>query len=68
MDLPIDRSAHPRSADEMNGLGSAGPDPGIHDIDGAGMARRLGLRFRQPSEMWPGARPGDGIFEVPIGR
>jgi hypothetical protein len=68
MDLPINRDEHPRSARELSGQneGSAGPDPSFHDIDGPGLARSLGARFRKPSVPWPGSRSGDGIVEFPI--
>ena len=70
MDLPIDRSEHPRSANEMDGQRetSAGPEPSYGDIDGAALARSLGARFRRPSVPWSGSRSGDGIIEFPLGR
>ncbi len=69
MDVPIDRRQHPRSADEMNGQGSAGPEPQFHDISGAALARSLGARFRPFSEPMGFGRPGDqGIIEFPLGR
>jgi hypothetical protein len=61
MDVEIDRSEHP------GGPGALGqPEPSYRDIDGAALARSLGARFRRPTEMWPGARSGDGIIEFPI--
>ena len=68
MDLPINRDEHPRSARELSGQteSSAGPEPSFDDIDGAGLARSLGAKFRRPSSPWSGSRSGDGIIEFPI--
>ena len=63
----IDRSEHPRSSDEMNGRGSAGPEPTNNDIDGSALARSLGGQFRPFSEPLGFGRPGDqGIVDLGI--
>jgi hypothetical protein len=61
---PIDRLLHPRSKRELDGVESAGPEPQLHTVDGPGLARRLGMNFRQPEEWLPGVRPGDGSFGI----